>query len=95
MSVFLMKVPGKGHIARCSIHIDALPSRVWNGLTNPVMIKQYFFGTDVISDWREGSTIRFRGNYEGVDYEDRGVILKMIPEKEYYCTVRLRQKVSS
>jgi uncharacterized protein YndB with AHSA1/START domain len=61
--------------------ISAPLSKVWNALTDPEMIRQYFFGTEATSDWKEGSTIFYRGTWEGKPYEDKGIILKLIPEK--------------
>ena len=43
-------------IAQASKTIAAPVAAVWEALTNPALIKQYMFGTDVVSDWREGST---------------------------------------
>lgn len=56
-------------------------SRVWDALTNPDQIRKYFFGTEASSDWREGSTISYRGIWEGKRYEDKGIIEEMIPER--------------
>ena len=39
------------------------------------------FGADVDSDWREGSAITWKGEMKGKKYEDKGVILKVDPEK--------------
>ena len=39
--------------ANASISLDATSSKVWEALTNPKRIKQYMFGTDVTSDWKE------------------------------------------
>ena len=64
-----------------SIIIDAPASKVWDALTNPELIKQYFFNTNAISDWKEGSPIRFKGEYEGKSYEDKGTILEVEPNK--------------
>ena len=64
-------------IAQASTNIAAPVAAVWDALTNPALIKQYMFGTDVVSDWREGSPIFWRGEYEGRSYEDKGVILKL------------------
>lgn len=61
--------------------IKASPAIVWDALTNPSMIRQYFFGTEAISDWKQGSTITYKGEWEGKSYEDKGVILKLEPEK--------------
>jgi len=62
--------------AQVTIHIEATPETVWDALTNPAIIKQYFFGTEAISDWKEGSTLEFKGEYEGKQYRDKGVIMK-------------------
>ncbi|MCK9208239.1 MAG: SRPBCC domain-containing protein [Salinivirgaceae bacterium] len=45
------------------------------------MIKQYFWGTEANTDWKEGSPISFSGTWEGAAYEDKGVILKIEKEK--------------
>lgn len=55
---------------------------VWRALTEPGLIKQYFFGTDVITTWQVGSPIRFSGSWEGKAYEDKGSILHFEPERE-------------
>ena len=67
--------------ALASITINASPASVWKALTDPAMIKQYLFGTEVVSDWKEGSEIIYKGIWEGKTYEDKGIILKIEPEK--------------
>jgi uncharacterized protein YndB with AHSA1/START domain len=71
----------KGLIAKASISINAPAAKVWNALTNPEVIKQYMFGTTVISDWLKGSQIVWKGAWQGKKYEDKGVILKLKPER--------------
>src|SRR5688572_1862425 len=66
---------------RASVTIDAPVSKVWEALTTPELIKKYFFGTNAISDWKEGSPLIFKGEWEGKSYEDKGVILKSVPNK--------------
>jgi uncharacterized protein YndB with AHSA1/START domain len=66
-------------IAKADAHINAPPSRVWDALTNPGVIKQYMFGTNVVSDWKQGSPIVWKGEWKGKAYEDKGVILKIEP----------------
>ncbi len=68
-------------VARASISINAPVDKVWDSLTNPEVIKQYMFGTTVISDWKQGSPIVWKGEWQGKKYEDRGVILKLEPER--------------
>jgi uncharacterized protein YndB with AHSA1/START domain len=69
----------KNLIAKTSISIHAPIAKVWDALVNPEAIKQYMFGTDVVSGWKEGDPIVWKGTWEGKKYEDRGVILKLEP----------------
>ena len=66
--------------AQVSIDFNAPKPRVWKALTDPVEVKQYFFGTSLITDWNVGSPIRFVGEWEGKAYEDKGTVLKFEPE---------------
>lgn len=67
--------------SKAEIVINAPIPKVWDALINPDMIKQYLYGTEAISDWKEGSPIVYRGEWEGKHYEDKGEITKIIPEK--------------
>jgi len=71
----------KTHIAKASITVNTPAEKVWDALTNPGMIKQYMFGTDTVSDWKEGGSIVWKGVWEGKTYEDRGKILKIENER--------------
>ncbi|MEO8414797.1 MAG: SRPBCC family protein [Ginsengibacter sp.] len=73
-----MKNKIKGH---AGISIHASISNIWAALTNPEIIKQYFFGTNTITDWKAGSTIKFKGEWEGKSYEDKGTILDIQKNK--------------
>ncbi len=66
-------------IARASIRIHAPGEKVWDALVNPAAIRQYMFGTTVVSDWREGSPIVWKGEWQGKPYADKGVILQLKP----------------
>jgi uncharacterized protein YndB with AHSA1/START domain len=70
----------KGLVAKASIIINTSPSRVWNALVNPNLIKKYMFGTTAISDWKKGSSIVWKGEWKGNKYEDKGIILNIEPE---------------
>lgn len=63
------------------ITIKALPSQVWEALTSPEIIKQYMFGTEVESTWQKGSSIIYKGQWDGQPFEDIGLILGISPEK--------------
>ena len=73
-------------IAKASIAIDASPGSVWQALVSPNAIKQYMFGTHVVSDWCEGSPILWKGEWQGKSYEDKGTILQMSPEHRLQYT---------
>ncbi len=68
-------------IARAEITIQAPASKVWEALTTPKIIKQYMFGVDVITDWKVGNSIIYKGIWEGKPFEDKGKILEFSPNK--------------
>jgi uncharacterized protein YndB with AHSA1/START domain len=68
-------------IAKVSLEIKAPKSKVWEALTKPEIVKQYFFGSNLITDWKVGSKIRWTGEWEGKTYEDKGTVLQNEPEK--------------
>lgn len=61
-------------VAHASIDIAAPREKVWDALVNPETIKKYMFGTNVVTDWREGSPISWKGEWQGKSYEDKGEI---------------------
>ena len=62
-----------------TIEITASLMEVWDALTDTETVKKYFFGTEAISEWEVGSSLVFRGEWEGKTYEDKGNILEAIP----------------
>ena len=48
-----------------SISINALPQKVWDALINPEKTKIYMFGCETVSDWKVGSQLLWKANYEG------------------------------
>ena len=71
----------KTFVAKRSIIINASVSKVWEALTKPELIKRYLFGTDASSEWKKGSAITFRGEWEGNKYEDKGTIEEIVKDK--------------
>jgi len=53
--------------------------KVWQALTDPALVEQYFFGSKQDTDWKVGSPIFFRGEWEGKTYEDKGIVLSFNP----------------
>lgn len=75
-----------GHLATAEIDIDATPSQVWAALTEPEQIKKYMFGSEVVTDWQQGSPIVWQGDYEGKPYQDKGEILEVEPGRRMKLT---------
>ena len=73
-------------VATAETEIDAPPSRVWRALTDPDLIEQYMFGARVVTDWQPGSSIVWKGEYEGKAYEDKGEVLEVVPERRLRMT---------
>ncbi|MEO6135480.1 MAG: SRPBCC family protein [Ginsengibacter sp.] len=72
----------KNLMAEASVKINASISNVWNGLTDPQILKKYMMGATVESDWKKGSPITWKGEIKGKKYEDKGVILEVQPKKK-------------
>ena len=67
--------------AKVNISINAPVPKVWDALIKPEIIKQYFFGTEAESDWKVGSPVTFKGEWEGKPYEDKGTITANEPNR--------------
>ncbi|MCW3074954.1 MAG: Activator of Hsp90 ATPase 1 family protein [Flaviaesturariibacter sp.] len=62
--------------------IKAPVEKVWEALTRPELVKQYFFGSNQETDWKVGSPLLWRGEYEGTAYVDKGVVLAFLPNEK-------------
>lgn len=69
------------YVATAETEIGASPAQVWAALTDPKLIKKYMFGSLVETDWQQGSSIFWKGEYEGKTYEDKGEILEIETER--------------
>lgn len=74
------------HVAVAEISIHASPDEVWSALIDPEKIKEYMFGSEVVTDWTTGGSIVWRGEYDGKEYEDRGEILEIAPPRRLEVT---------
>ena len=61
--------------------VEAPADEVWRAITTPETVRTFFMGAEVESDFQVGSPIRFRGEFKGKAYEDRGEILEADPRK--------------
>lgn len=57
-----------------TITINAPVAKVWKALTDPAIIQLYLYGTQTSTDWKVGSPVIFRGEYQDQKYEDKGVV---------------------
>lgn len=73
-------------IAKAAVTIHAPAGKVWDALTNPELIKQYLFGAEIVTDWKVGSPIIYKGVYQGKAYEDKGSVLQADPGKHLLVT---------
>lgn len=55
---------------------------VWDALTKPEIVRQYFFGSNQETDWKIGSPIRWTGDYEGKSYVDKGIVREYVPNEK-------------
>jgi uncharacterized protein YndB with AHSA1/START domain len=63
------------------IMIIAPAERVWDMVTKPELVKQWQYGSDLLTDWHIGSGIRFRSEWEGNIYEQWGTVLEFTPNQ--------------
>ena len=68
--------------ASASVVVDAPRQRVWEALTDPELVSQYFMGAEVATDWQVGHPITFTGTWKDKPFEDKGEILTFEPQDE-------------
>jgi uncharacterized protein YndB with AHSA1/START domain len=71
----------RGFEAVKEVTIHATKREVWDALTDPDKVKQYMHGTEMSTDWKEGSPISWKGEWKGKPYEDKGTVLAVEAQK--------------
>jgi uncharacterized protein YndB with AHSA1/START domain len=56
--------------------IKASVEKIWEALTVPEIVKQYFFGANQQSTYKVGDSITWDGEFEGQKYLDKGKIIE-------------------
>ena len=62
-----------------TLYINSTVENVWNVLTKPELVKQWQYGSDLVTDWKVGSEIRFRNQWEDKIFEQWGRIIEVNP----------------
>ena len=70
-------------IANKTIEINAAPSKVWDALTNPELMKRWMSETEIkiTTDWEVGNPFIIHGNLHGINFENNGTVLQFEREK--------------
>ncbi len=68
-------------VAKKRITVSAPPDVVWRALTDPAMVRQYMYGTNLETDWTVGNPITWKGEWQGQAYEDKGTVVAVDPKK--------------
>lgn len=64
---------------RTSVEVHVPATQVWQALTDPKLVREYFFGTELETSWKKGSPVFWRGVWDGKEYEEKGEILEIDP----------------
>jgi uncharacterized protein YndB with AHSA1/START domain len=70
------------YVARAGIDVAAPRSTVWKVLTSNGARPEIMFGAEVVSDWRVGSKIAWRGEWQGKTFEDHGRVIELEDREE-------------
>src|SRR3954468_15917396 len=62
-----------------TVSILAPATKVWLALTRPALVKQWQYGSDLLTTWEVGSSIVFRNEWNGQVFEQKGAVLEFLP----------------
>jgi len=66
-------------VLKTSMEISAPIEKVCAALTEPESVKALFWGSELVTTWQVGQPIAYRGEWEGVEFEDHGTVLQFDP----------------
>jgi uncharacterized protein YndB with AHSA1/START domain len=64
-----------------TIVINAPAQKVWDSITKPELVKQWQYGSILLTNWEIGSDIRFTTEWEGKIFEQWGKVLEIQPAR--------------
>jgi len=62
-----------------TVKILAPAKKVWLALTSPDLVKQWQYGSDLLTTWEVGTSIVFRNEWGGQVFEQKGTVLEFSP----------------
>jgi uncharacterized protein YndB with AHSA1/START domain len=62
-----------------TVKILAPAGKVWLALTNPALVKQWQYSSDLLTTWEVGTSIVFRNEWNGQGFEQKGTVLEFTP----------------
>jgi uncharacterized protein YndB with AHSA1/START domain len=63
-----------------TVKIRAPAKKVWLALTSPGLVKQWQYGSDLLTTWEVGTSIVFRSEWNGQVFEQKGTVVEFSPE---------------
>ena len=69
-------------VARAEVDVHAPRRSVWRVLTSSGSHPEIMFGAEIVSDWRLGSRIVWRGEWQGKTFEDHGRVIELEDMRE-------------
>lgn len=73
------------NVSKITFHAPA--KKVWEALVRPELVKQWQYGSILITDWKIGSEIRFKSEWNGQLFEQWGKVLEFNPYKSLSYTL--------
>jgi uncharacterized protein YndB with AHSA1/START domain len=63
-----------------TVTILAPAKKVWQALTIPALVKQWQYGSDLLTTWEVGTPVVFRNEWNGQVFEQKGTVIEFAPE---------------
>ena len=82
MSSIVSPLAGDQHVktSESFVTIHAPAHKVWRALTQPELVTQWQYGSDLVTTWQPGTPIVFRNEWNGQTFEQRGTVVEFTPE---------------